>query len=289
MALVQQTIDLRTTPWTWDDTTWLLRGWFASFWGKFGAVGHIPYPDWLYWLLGAITVVGAMGVIVAWLRARADRVAILLLLLAAIAVALGMWRYSLLALGTDQGRLLFPAIGPLLLLLAMGLASWPWARGWLGGLLVGALALLTIYGVVGVMQPAFDPPPPPSADEIAQAERGATPMEFGELTLHGWTLAENPILYWHAPQQPTEDWRTTLRVTAEDGTLVWEWRRSPGFGRLSTDHWPAGTILADEYVVLWPEWAGPGRYRVEVTLYPFDGEAGAAYPYALLGWLEKSN
>jgi hypothetical protein len=41
MALVQQTIDLRMTPWTWADSAWLLRGWFLSFWGKFGAAGHI--------------------------------------------------------------------------------------------------------------------------------------------------------------------------------------------------------------------------------------------------------
>jgi hypothetical protein len=202
-----------------------------------------------------------------------------------------MWRYSLLALGTDQGRLLFPAIGPLLLLLAVGLATLPpaKARGWLGGMLVGGLTLLAIYGLMGIIRPAFAPPPPPTSDEIAQALPQNGPLNFGELTLGGWTLEGNPILYWHAPQQPSQDWRTNLRVTAEDGTLVWEWRRSPGYGRLSSDHWTAATTLRDEYAVRWPDWAGPGLYRIEVTLYPFGGNPGENHPYALLGWLEKSN
>jgi hypothetical protein len=110
---------------------------------------------------------------------------------------------------------------------------------------------------------------------------------FGELALAGWSLQENPVLYWQALQRPIEDWRTNLRVTAEDGTLVWEWRRSPGYGRFSSDHWPSGTVMRDEYVVQWPDGAGPGRYRVEITLYPFGGEPGQEYPYTLLGWLEK--
>ncbi len=83
---------------------------------------------------------------------------------------------------------------------------------------------------------------------------------------------------------------------AEDGSLVWEWRRSPGYGRFSTDRWPAGAILRDVYTIGWPNWAGPGRYRVEVGLGPY-GEAlvlppkshtetTAGHPYVFLGWLD---
>jgi 4-amino-4-deoxy-L-arabinose transferase-like glycosyltransferase len=290
MAFVQQTIDLRTTAWTWADSAWLLRGWFLSFWGKFGAVGQIPYPAWLYWLLIGVTAIGIIGVINIWMRAARERVAILLLILTALTVAFGMGRYSLIALGTDQGRLLFPAIGPLLLLLALGLASWPLkARGWLGGALVGGLTLLTIYALVGVIRPAFAPPPAPTSGELPPMEQDESAIPFGELTLDGWRLEGNPVLYWHAAQPPTQDWRTNLRVTAEDGTLVWEWRRSPGYGRFSTDHWPADTRLRDEYAVRWPDWATSGRYRVEITLYAFGSTPGEEYPYTLLGWLEKGN
>ncbi|MCC6453466.1 MAG: glycosyltransferase family 39 protein [Caldilineaceae bacterium] len=291
MALVQQTIDLRTTSWTWADSGWLLRGWFLSFWGKFGAVGHLAYPGWVYWLFAGVSAIGLGGLVYTWGRARREHIALYLLALALLAVALAMWRYSLLALGTDQGRLLFPAIGPLLLLLSLGLASLPLgkARRWLGAAFLVGLTLLTLYGLFGVIQPAFAPPPPPPPNELAQANPAEASIYFGELTLSGWTLEDNPILYWHSPEQPMVDWRTDLRVTAEDGTLVWEWRRSPGYGRFSSDHWSAGTRVRDEYVIGWPDWAGPGRYRVEVTLYPFGGEPGQDQPFVILGWLDKDH
>ncbi|OUC08780.1 hypothetical protein RY27_06935, partial [Litorilinea aerophila] len=93
----------------------------------------------------------------------------------------------------------------------------------------------------------------------------------------------------------TQDWRTVVRVVAEDGSLVWEWRRSPGYGRWSTDWWPEGVVIQDVYQISWPTWAGPGRYRVEVGLQPFGGDfavpsrAGEelAREPVLLGWLER--
>ena len=289
MALARQTIDLRTMPWGWAETWWLLRGWFFSFWGKFGAVGHLPFPTWSYWLWGGMLLAGLAGIVVAWWCRPRERMPLLLLALAAFVVAFGMWRYSLIALGTDQGRLLFPAIGPLLLLLALGLATWSWGK-WgiqLGVALIGLMTLFAIYGLVGVIRPAFAPPPAPTAAEVAATVHADAPVAFGEVTLAGWTLQANPTLYWHAVEAPTQDWRTNLRITAEDGTLVWEWRRSPGYGRFSSDRWLAGTTVRDEYAVQWPEWAEPGQYRVEVTLYPFGSEPGAAFPPLMLGWLEK--
>lgn len=94
------------------------------------------------------------------------------------------------------------------------------------------------------------------------------------------------------------DWRTVLRVVGEDGTLVWEWKRSPGRGRYATDRWLADTMVRDAYAIQWPEWAGSGRYRVEVGLRPFGGElvqpmqgetplGDTAHPYFFLGWLER--
>jgi hypothetical protein len=291
MALTQQTIDLRTTAWTWQETRWLLTGWFTSFWGKFGAVGHITYSAWLYWFFALITLIGIVGFFIALVRAPRGRGPLLLLAAAALAVALGMWRYSLIALGTDQGRLLFPAIGPLLVLLAVGLASWPWGK-WriaLARALVVALALVATYGLVGVIRPAFAPPPLPTSVAAAPSHPDVAPLDFGEIVLNDWSLQENPTLYWRAEQQPTQDWRANLRITAEDGTLVWEWRRSPGYGLYSSDRWPAGFVVRDEYSVRWPEWAGPGRYRVEITLYPFGEEPGQAHPHQFIGWLEKTD
>ena len=294
MALVRQTVDLRSGPWTWVETAWLLRGWFVSFWGRFGGAGHVPFPDWVYWLLLALTGISAAGLVRRWLdpAARPERGPTVLLALAALATAFGVWRYSLVALGTDQGRLLYPALVPLVTLWALGLLAWaPPEKNRVPGILLTAgmagLALLALFGVIGR---AFAPPPPLPDREIAHA-RAPAPVDFGELALLGWTLAAEPVLYWQAVAPPSQDWRTTLRVTREDGAVAWEWKRSPGKGRWSTDHWPEGTVVRDAYTVRWPDWAGPGRYLVEVALQPYAAApvspAGYEEPFVILGWLTK--
>ena len=299
MALTRQTIDLRTAPWTWADTLWLLRGWFVSFWGKFGGAGHIPMAGWVYACLAAATVVALLGLGRVFLDARwrSARVSVVLLLLAAGSVAVAMGQYSLTALGTDQGRLLYPAVAPLVLLWVLGLWVWlppRWGRPATAGLVL-ASAALGVYGLWGVIVPAFAPPGPVQAAERQAAAQ--EPVQFGDLELVGWDLAAEPVLYWRV-RQPAGDLRTELRVVAEDGGVVWAWKRAPGAGRWSTDRWPAGAVVRDEYEVRWPEWVAPGRYRVEVGVRPVDGEllaplrAGEAVipaenPVMFLGWLEK--
>jgi 4-amino-4-deoxy-L-arabinose transferase-like glycosyltransferase len=300
--MVRQTVDLRTTPWSLGDTAWLLRGWFYSFWGKFGGAGHIPLPEPLYIVLALILFAAAAGVVRLYLRKdwREERRSLSWLLLAVGAVALGIWQYSLVALGTDQARLLFPAIGPLAILLAAGLLAWLPVR-WTGhgAAAIGAAALaLGLYSLVGVVIPAFAAPAQAPAEEWQQVS-AAQPITFGELTLVGYQLTPEPLLFWEAGDTtPTQDWRTVLRVTAEDGSQVWEWRRSPGAGRWSTDRWPGSAVVRDAYTIQWPDWAGPGRYRVEVGLQPYDEElvlplaGGTAvtnsdHPFYELGWLER--
>lgn len=295
MELVRQTIDLRTTPWTWGDTLWLLEGWFVSFWGKFGGAGHIPMAGWIYWLLAVLTAVSVVRFVRSWRRRTPDdRIVLVLLATAAVSVAVGVWQYSLTALGTDQGRLLFPALGALAILWVEGLHCWPptrW-RAYFAAALLAFLAGLSLYGLLGVIRPAMAPPP---AIDPSSLPRAVESITFGELALVDWSFDEAVKLYWRSEQPPTQDWRTTLRVVAEDGSLVWEWRRSPGYGRWSTDRWPAGVVVEDVYIVGWPDWAGPGRYLVEVGLQPYDGayatpvRGGQAVEgvFTQLGWWER--
>lgn len=299
MALVRQTIDLRTTPWTWGDTAWLLRGWFISFWGKFGGAGHIPMANWVYTLLVILTLLSGAGLVRSWLKRRKLRLFLGLFLLASLSVAVSIWRYSLIALGTDQGRLLYPAVAPLTTLFVLGLLAWFPNRQMSkagAGLIVGTL-LLGLYGLFGVIRPNFEPPPHWIAEDMAYAPAKKT-INFSELAIIDWELNEKLSLYWCAEQQPSQDWRTVVRVVSEDGRLAWEWRRSPGGGRWSTDHWPVGAVIRDDYTIRWPDWAGTGRYRVEIGLQPFGGAWVAPLnqninnvtieqPFTTLGWIER--
>ncbi len=299
--LARQTVDVRTGPWTWADTRWLLEGWFLSFWGKFGSAGHIPMARAVYGALAVVCVLAGAGLVYAVFRRvqGVDRAAVGLLVLAVASTALAIWRYSLVALGTNQGRLLFPAVAAIVGLLAVGLLAWvpPRVEGKASAALIALTALLGVYGLVGVIRPAYAAPPSAPAS-VWQPHALPAALRFGEITLVAADMRGDPTLYWQATTHPTRDWRTVLRITAEDGTLVWEWKRSPGAGRWSTDHWPQGYVMRDAYAVRWPEWAGPGRYRVEVGVYEFmgsaviperDGEPAASpeHPLVVVGWVER--
>jgi len=270
LVLTRQTIDLRITPWRWVDTSWLIQGWFRSFWGKFGGAGHIPMATGIYWLLLLLTLVSGAGLarIGIATRERTQRGSILLLGLTILATMAGIWQYSLTALGTDQGRLLYPAVAAIVLLWVAGLLAWlpPRQQGKGGVALALAFFCFALYGYFGVIRPTFAPPQPIRAPlPIAQQ----APVQWEELLLMGWQLDGEPVLYWRAEMAPQEDWRVVLRVVASDGTLVWEWRRSPAAGRWRTDRWPANVIVRDRYQIRWPDWAAPGVYHVEVGLQPF--------------------
>jgi hypothetical protein len=157
LAVALERVDLRTGPWTGADTVWLLRGWFLSFCGKFGAVGHIPFPAWVYWALGAASLASLMGLAWDFVRGNWQNVRLPLLLLASgvVAVALVMGGYSLVALGTDQGRLLYPALGAVVLLWVWGLLALPprRARPWAAALLIACFAALGVYALWGIIVP----------------------------------------------------------------------------------------------------------------------------------------
>ena len=189
--------------------------------------------------------------------------------------------YSRVALGTDQGRLLFPTIAPLALLLVGGLAQWlprtwrehesRWLAGWTG--LMGAIAVLAL--ATGLVLP-FAPPAEPSTVAVA----GASPVGriFGgglELVGYRWepaladTAADRVLtLYWRVDRPIDADLRTSLRITDAGGAVLWEWKRSPGAGRFSTDLWPVSRVVADSYRVQSESLSGAAQVEIGVRPFP---------------------
>jgi len=58
-----------------------------------------------------------------------------------------------------------------------------------------------------------------------------------------------------------------VRLVDDEGNLLWEWKRSPGAGRWSTDRWPVGRVYEDVYRV--PEDAAAKAGRLEIGIRPF--------------------
>jgi 4-amino-4-deoxy-L-arabinose transferase-like glycosyltransferase len=318
------TIDRRTAPLSLADLWWLARGWFLSFWGKFGAAGHIslPWPFYAVWI--ALVVAAVAG----WLRRnrtraghpstpqawfagsaqdaqpiilaphpstaspaiagasaqdaqRTDTVLRWTVLAGApVLVVLSMVSYSRIALGTDQGRLLFPALAPLAVLLTAGLARWtPGGReSSLPVLLAPGMAVIAALALVfGIIRPFAPPAPPPPAEAAASSPVGQVYGDKLELTGIEWSpemrveeATVRPLtLYWRANAPIDADLRTIVRMMRGDA-LLWEWKRSPAAGRWSTDRWTVGRPVADMYRV--PAEAAGSADRVEVLVYAFPDE-----------------
>ncbi len=187
-----------------------------------------------------------------------------------VLVALSIISYGTVALGTDQGRLLFPAIAPLALLLVGGLSAWLPARYartavavWGVGLACVALLALDL-GIVQTFAPPIVPP--------GLTGNMAVGQDFGPaLRLAGLQWQPGPAgsvtLYWQAQEGIHADLRTDLRLLDSAGALVWEWKRSPDAGRLSTDHWTAGYRVADIYQI--PAGALSRTAHAELAVYTF--------------------
>jgi hypothetical protein len=132
---------------------------------------------------------------------------------------------------------------------------------------MGMLAVLAL--VFGISRP-YAPFPEPSREEVLAAVRLA--QAFGEdveLIAAAWT-EQTPIelvLYWRALRPVDEDLRTAVRLVDDEGNLLWEWKRSPGAGRWSTDRWPVGRVYEDVYRV--PEDAAARAGRLEIGIRPF--------------------
>ncbi len=166
-GLVRQTVDVREGPVDAGVLMWLFRGLYTYFWGRYGAIGQLHLPGWAYWLAGVFSLSVAVGVLLFLARrGRPDARSVFVLLVLAGAPLLtlaGIIRYTAIALGTDQARLLWPGLAAMAVWFGMGLAGLFDASGasarWGGKrLTLGVLATSAMYGLLVLLllvRPAF--------------------------------------------------------------------------------------------------------------------------------------
>jgi hypothetical protein len=316
--LVRATVDQRAGPIGLHEAVWLLQGFHPTFWGRFGGAGQVSLPTWAYALAAAFTLLIAIGAVRFLLRSSSTihhspftiRLALHLTLLAAVPLLMffSIYRYSAIALGTDQARLMWPALSAMAVWVGvgvMGLADWGRGTGRGEGeggkgrkedvLVVSFAAGMALFGLVvlvGVIRPAFAPPQPLMT---VGASAAAPLVSFDGLELVGVQLPEGPLavgqpvpvrLLWRTAAPLTGDLRPALRLVHQDGWLAAEWSHAPAGGRYSTDRWRSGEVIADDYLVL-PQPGSPGVFKVEVGVRPFGGDwlapGGLPGPFAALG------
>lgn len=253
-------------------------GFVQAYWGLFGGVS-VPMPDWAYALLNSaagLAVLGwGWGVVQTVRRRELDwlKLAQWGLLAAWLAALLfGLVRWSSLT-WASQGRLIFPAISVISVLLAIGL--WKLWRG-LPALLAAVMLAFAVYAPLGIIAPHYRPPPTLSETQIASLPQRLE-ADFGEVKLLGYelhTISAQPdeavrlTLYWQSQIAMDRNWSVFVHLMDEAGVIVAQRDRYPGQGLLATTLLQLGQTWADDYVIAIPSSTlAPARLQVKVGVY----------------------
>lgn len=256
-----------------------------SFWAAFGW-GNVHLPGWTYWGTRLAELAALPGLALALAkdaRARPGNTGLRVSTLysAAIAGSLIWWTQSVAA---SMGRLLFPALAPLALLIVLGLARlWKCSPVlWLAWL--GSVALIApIY-----IARAYEPPPLLGEAETPP-ETQSTQIVFGDLAqIYAFEVSPQRLsagdaatisLCWRVLSTTPNDYSVFVHVLGPANSIVGGRETYPGLGAFATSLWQAGDAFCDHYTVsISRDAPGPAVYGVEVGM--FDLATGERLPAA---------
>lgn len=221
---------------------------------------NVPAPAWVYWLWDGLVLVSLAGFLKSIISTRTSvkRLNYTSLIANALPVLLAGWVFAvyaglllfMLRTPAAQGRLLFPAVVPLALGLAAGLAGWRWQPlFWLAPILA---LITTIYCLFGVIRPTYQLPA-----ILESLPASATPLneEMGDgLWLRGVNMATETAvpgdiiwftLYWQAETVPVRSPELVVDLIGRNQTPVGGSRGYHGRGMFPATEWPVGHIIAD--------------------------------------------
>jgi hypothetical protein len=253
--------NFRTEPLNFAEFTRFLNTQFRSFWGVFGWMNVRP-PDWFYSLAVFLVLAGLAGLVPLlargkWHRLHHNQRLDLAFLAAAI---LAQQLYLLRAINIFnaswyQGRYLFPVIGPISVLLALGLYNLvsPLRRSirlvLLGGLVLSmaAVALLMPLTVIG---PTYETPFQPKYSLWLLPNR--LDVTYGDqILLRGYELDTSPdrssltlTLTWQAQKQPDFEYSAFVHLVDSTGQLRSQNDGPPG----AAEGYPPQTWLPDDII-----------------------------------------
>jgi hypothetical protein len=267
----------------------------SSFWARFGWV-NVPAPGWAILFYTAIEAVGLVGLVrlaVASVRTL-ERLNVRTFawwpILALPVLALGwVLSFALTAgLVAWQGRLLFPALPAIGILLAVGLCSWAggsrqsavgsFART-IYWLLPTGYCLLALWLPFGAIRPAY---PFHTLPENVALARIGTPV-YGRLglvgdpgaELRGWRLegetrpgsALQLTLMWHALGRQNRSWTVFIHLVDTNEQILAQDNTQPQAGAFPMKQWVAGDWVEDRHTLTLPANLAPGVYTLRIGLY----------------------
>ncbi len=270
----------------WSERESFLRTW----WGLFGGV-NVPLPAALYLVFNVLGGMALLGFALYLLARLTGRVPArqrgsgppLVLIVAWPVVAFAALLHWTGITPASQGRLMFVAIGPISLWLAVGLTwwlrqRWQWVS-WSG--LAGLYLAVAVLAPWAWIRPAYAPPPlgaplPGDLPGIEQDffEPGA---EGPALRLRGYQVHPAAVrpggdiavtLYWEVRQVPSRRWSLFLHVLDGVNIIVAQRDRYPGRGLLATERLKPGQQWSEAVVVTLPDGVyTPDRLTLALGLY----------------------
>ena len=252
--------------------------WMTYGWGTIRPHGWV-YNEFLFFALlalGGLLWVGWQH----WQRRNNSRVATMSLILStgllAEGVFLEIWMHRVIA---PYGRLLYPAISIITLLLVLG---WYQVHPKLPALIVSLVACMSLGGFFFVMLPAYNRPPALTAAEIAAlppslnlyfgdtSEQLVAELISGKITPN-ITKAGNILdvtVCWRVIAPTETEYTILVHVIGPNDALITNRRTYPGLGRYLSTLWQPGEVFCDPIrLQTWDSFTQTMLFKVEVALY----------------------
>ncbi len=272
------------------DTIKVLLGAVISYWGVFGWM-NVAAPEAFYVAVRVLCVAAILGN--AWYLLRRARRRELGRLWGAQTFLSGLWLVIVVAalvywtqtMTRTQGRLAFPAITVIGILLAHGLATWlprrlepslAWGLG--GGL--AAVALIIPFACI---RPAYLPPETVTRETIPATARPVLVNYAGGMRLLAYELEQDEArlgghlalrLYWEADGVPAHDYAVGLQLLGRGGERIGGLDTYPAMGLRPTTEWTPGRVVVDDVALRVAQGAEtPVAAALRVSVYHRDPAA----------------
>lgn len=293
---------------TWRDWVEEFGTFYRSFWGLFGGV-NVAAPEVFYSAANLLAAVATAGFAAWGWQQRAEKESgprgLWLLLVWPLLLFLLLVRWNIIS-PAFQGRLVFPALGALNVLGAVGLSWWGQRLRrprTVATVAAGAFLAAAVLPWIAI-RPTYAFPKP--VVEVPEEARFG-PIRFdaarGEIHLVGVQMAPDqsvtpggrPVevtLYWQAVQPVARDYLSSVHPLGRDLNSVGAVTRHPAGGMVPTSDWEAGQIWRDDYrVYVTPGAEAPARLQIRVSLYhpaadadlPASGPSGERLPLLTVG------
>ncbi len=254
--------------------------WLEVFYSYFAAFGwgNIKFTAWVYWILMAIMLAAPVGISISgwrWLKQkrRLNPSILTLLLLAlttvAASAALERWMRQVTA---PHGRLLFPALAAISVLLIIG---WQKLHRLLPYLSITYLTGLTLFAPILLIYPAYSPP---ATVELANPSIG---WQFGDIAeLQSVTPMSRSVeagevlpiqVCWRPLARAKHDYSILVHLVGPNNQVVASRYTYPGLGSYPTSVWEPEKPFCDQILVDIPaELAQTLVYQVELGLIDYE-------------------